>query len=145
MEQYVSCIAWDGKILAADRRAMVGGTIRTITKIFRVGEDLLAYAGSADLGEEMVAWYTNGRDPEKFPLSQRDKDNFVDLLVVKPDGWLWKYEKTPYPVKFPPQQFAIGSGHDFAMAAMHLGQTAQQAVEVACLFDANCGNGVDYF
>jgi ATP-dependent protease HslVU (ClpYQ) peptidase subunit len=139
----MSVIAWDGTMLAADRRAVMGTLIRTTTKIFRVGDALAAYAGDADAGEEVLAWFVAGHDAAKFPTAQRDKDNWAGLLVVWPDGWLWKYERTPHPLKFPPQQFAIGSGRDFALAAMHCGKTAPEAVEVACIFDSGCGNGVD--
>lgn len=38
---------------------------------------------------------------------------------------------------------AIGTGRDYARAAMHLGRNAVEAVQVAILFDENCGNGVD--
>ena len=41
-------------------------------------------------------------------------------------------------------QFAAwGSGRDFALTAMHLGKSAREAVEIACLFENGCGNGVD--
>ena len=139
----MSVIVWDGTTLAADKRACLGSLIMTTTKIFRSGDALAAYAGDADGGEEMLAWFGAGRDPEKFPASQREKDTWNGLLVVLPDGNLWQYERTPYPVKFPPQRFAIGSGRDFALAAMHCGKTASEAVEVACVFDNGCGNGVD--
>lgn len=139
----MSVIAWDGERLAADKRACIGSLVRTTTKAFHVGDALAAYAGDADAGEEVLAWFREGRDPAKFPASQRDKDSWAGLLVVWEDGSLWKYERTPYPVKYPPQQFAIGSGRDFALAAMHLGKTAAEAVEVACVFDSGCGNGVD--
>ena len=65
------------------------------------------------------------------------------MLVVLPDRSLHKFESTPHPLRFPPQNFAIGSGRDFALAAMHLGKTAVEAVEVACHFDSGCGNGID--
>ena len=32
---------------------------------------------------------------------------------------------------------------DFALAAMHLGKSAREAVEVACALDVFCGNGID--
>lgn len=35
-----------------------------------------------------------------------------------------------------------GSG-SLAVAAMHLGKSAREAVEIACLYDMNCGNGID--
>ena len=139
----MTVIAWDGHTLAADKRASLGTFIRSTTKVFDLGESLAAYVGDADGGEEMLAWFCDGRDPIKFPPSQREKDSWTGMLIVWADGSIWKYERTPYPVKFPPQQFAIGSGRDFAMAAMHLGKTAAEAVEVACIFDSGCGNGVD--
>lgn len=141
----MSVIAWDGKTMAADKRAVIGGGFyRTTTKIFRVGNALVGYAGDADAGEEMLAWFDKDHaDPKLFPQSQRDKDGWAGLLVVWEAGEIWKYERTPFPIKFPPQQFAIGSGRDFAMAAMHLGKTAAEAVEVACALDPGCGNGID--
>ena len=139
----MSIIAWDGQRLAADKRASIGSLIRTTTKVFRLPVTLAGYEGDADAGEEILAWFKAGHDPKTFPASQRSKDTWAGLLIIWPDGVLWKYEHTPYPIPFPPQQFAIGSGRDFALAAMHLGKTAAEAVEIACHFDSGCGNGVD--
>ena len=138
----MSIIAWDGKSLAADKRACIGTLIATTTKIFRVGDALVGYAGEADGGEELLAWF-RAADPEKFPESQRDKQSWTGLLVVWPDGHIWKYECTPHPIKFPPQHFAIGSGRELALMAMRLGKTAPEAVLLASEFDSGCGNGVD--
>lgn len=142
----MTVIAWDGKSLAADKRALTGGgLIRTTTKIFSVlhGLALAGYAGDADAGEEVLAWFADGAQPEKFPASQRDRDNWSGLLVVWNDGRIWKFERGPYPIKFAPQHFAVGSGRDFALMAMHLGKSAREAVELASIFDSGCGNGVD--
>jgi len=138
----VSVIAWDGRALAADKRACFGTVFRTTTKIFRVNGRLVGYAGDADSGEAMLAWYASGAIPSDFPASQ-STDSWSGLLVIEPSGQIIRYERTPHPLKFPPQQFAIGSGRDFAYAAMHLGKSAAEAVEVACVFDSGCGNGVD--
>jgi hypothetical protein len=142
-EKQMSVIAWDGKRLAADKRASIGTLIRTTTKVFHLGDALAAYSGDADAGEEVLAWFKDGHDPAKFPDAQRNRDIWAGLLIVWADGTIWKYERTPYPLKFPPQQFAIGSGRDFALAAMHCGKTAPEAVEVASVFCSGCGNGVD--
>jgi ATP-dependent protease HslVU (ClpYQ) peptidase subunit len=38
---------------------------------------------------------------------------------------------------------ALGSGRDFALAAMYLGKNAREAVEIAMEFDLETGKGVD--
>lgn len=139
----MSVVVWDGNYLAADKRASFGSLIRTATKIFRLNNSLVGYVGDLDAGEELLAWFKDGQDPAKFPLTQRDKDNWVGLLVVKSDRSLLKYERTPYPIKIQDRQYAIGSGRDFAYAAMYCGRTAVEAVNIACIFDSTCGNGVD--
>jgi ATP-dependent protease HslVU (ClpYQ) peptidase subunit len=91
----------------------------------------------------MIAWFQAGEKAEDFPKEQRDKDDWAPLLVIRENGKIHKYERTPYPLKYQDKQFAIGSGRDFALAAMACGKTASEAVEVASMFDSNCGNGVD--
>lgn len=150
----MSVIAWDGKTLAADKRACRGTFIYTSTKIFRERviwnnnpsderEVLMGYCGDADGGQEMMAWFKKGADPEKFPASQRHPDQWAGLFVVTKIGRLLKFERTPYPVPIDDEKFTLGSGREFAMVAMHLGKTAREAVEIACLFDSACGNGID--
>ncbi len=139
----MSVIAWDGYTLAADKRACMGTMVRTTTKAFLVRGALCAYAGDADAGEELLAWFMRGHAASDFPASQRDRDGWAGLLVVWSNGDIWKFERTPYPIKFTPQQFAIGSGRDFALAAMLCGKTAAEAVEIACQLDSGCGNGID--
>ena len=78
-----------------------------------------------------------------FPPSQRDKDDWAGMLVILRDRRIARYERTPYPVFYEDETFAIGCGRDFALAAMHLGKTAREAVEVAIALDSGCGNGID--
>lgn len=138
----MSVVCWDGHTLAADKRATLGSLIRTTTKIRRIGEFLCGYSGDAAQGEEMLAWFARGAIASEFPASQRDKDDWAGLLVIG-RGSITRYERTPYPLHYEDVQFAIGSGRDFALAAMHCGKTAREAVEIACIFDNGCGNGVD--
>lgn len=138
----MTCVAWDGTTLAADRRALVGGVIRTTTKIHRVGDSLVAFSGDAAMGRELVEWYERGAKPEEFPEQQREKDK-SRLLAIGPRKEIWVHEDGPYPILFEDEFFAIGSGRDYALAAMHLGCNAVQAVEVAAVFSSECGNGFD--
>jgi hypothetical protein len=138
----MTVIAWDGKILAADRMACSGSRKFEMTKILRVRSCLIGSAGDADISAELEAWFISGGDPTTFPAAQRDDDKFTGLLVIQPDG-VWKYERTPYPFKYESKFVAIGSGSEYALAAMHLGKNAIEAVQLAIQLDPGCGMGFD--
>jgi len=139
----VTTIAWDGHTLAADKRAVNSGMIFVVTKLFRARGCLVAAAGDFDRIQETVAWFAAGANPEKLPPFQRDNSDFVGLLVIQPDKTILKFERGPIPFKIESPFYAIGSGRDYAMAAMHLGKTAPEAVEVAMALDSSTGNGID--
>lgn len=139
----MTVIAYDGTVLAADKRATANGLISTVTKIYRIGGLLVGGSGEPAFIGAMLEWIRTGRDPAAFPASQKDKDDWQEVLVIEYDGTPSLYERTPYPIRFEQKHVAIGSGRDFARAAMHLGKTAREAVEVAMALDAGCGNGID--
>lgn len=139
----MTTIAWDGKELAADKLACYGNCRYTVTKVFRVGNCLVGGAGDFSFVLAMVEWVKGGRDPSVFPPSQRDKDDWAATLVIEPDGSASLYERTPQPIRWEQPFGAIGSGKEYALAAMHLGKTAAEAVAVANELDPCSGNGVD--
>jgi ATP-dependent protease HslVU (ClpYQ) peptidase subunit len=138
----MTCIAWDGKTLAADKRTVNNGLHRTVTKIYETGELVAAVSGSADHMSALFNWL-NRRDAAEWPKFQDGDDWSLLVVVMKSDRSVLLYERTPHPWKVEDRHFSCGSGRDFAMAALHLGKTAREAVEVACVFDVHCGNGVD--
>lgn len=140
----MTVIAWDGERLAADKRACDGNPFRTVTKIRRIGRALVAYSGDAAQGEEMMAWFERGADPDDFPESQRDVNRFAGLVVIRRARAVLRYEQTAYPVGFEDEICAFGSGGQLALAAMDCGKNAIQAVEIASRWDSSCGNGVDW-
>lgn len=137
----MTCIAFDGRTLAADKQTTSAGMKRTVTKIFRIGKLVCGCSGAIDQGLEMLDWVRTGRDPERFPASQRT-DNWSNLVVIE-DGRVLSYEQTPYPIINEDPVVAFGSGRDYALAAMYLGCDARRAVAVACQFEAGCGMGID--
>lgn len=139
----MTVVAWDGKTLAADKRTSFGGLHATTTKVHRANGALLAGCGVTAQVVELLCWYRAGCNPATFPEIQRDAKESVSLLAIQPGGLLLQWETTPYPLVLENKQWAIGSGRDFAIMAMHLGKTAREAVELACVFDSNSGNGVD--
>ena len=138
----MTCIAWDGVTLAADKRVTLQGLARTVTKIFRVGDVLVGISGNGAEGMDMVEWVRGGCKPDDFPAMQRDKEAWAATAVFS-DAGILLYECTPQPLRIEDKYFAMGSGSDYALAAMHCGRSAYDAVVVACHFDVNCGNGYD--
>jgi ATP-dependent protease HslVU (ClpYQ) peptidase subunit len=140
----MTVIAWDGKTLAADKRTNFGGLHATTTKVHRLPDGrLVGCSGNTAQIAEIVHWLGSGADADKMPTAQRDAKECVSALVILPGGAILQYENTPHPIRIENRMWAIGSGRDFAIAAMHLGKTAHQAAVLACELDCNCGNGID--
>lgn len=140
----MTVVAWDGASLAADKMCSFGGLHARVTKVYRMGDgSLLAGCGITAQIAEMRQWVAAGCDPAAFPATQRDADKCASVLVVRPDGRVEQYENTPYPIAIENGCWAIGSGRDFAMMAMHLGKSAAEAVELTAALCHDCGNGVD--
>ncbi|MNL32940.1 hypothetical protein D3C87_1548240 [compost metagenome] len=140
----MTVIAWDGKMMAADKRTTFGGLHGVTTKVHRLPDGgLLGCSGNAAQIAEIVHWFISGADPRKLPTAQLDPKECVSALVIRADGAVLHYENTAYPIQLENRSWAIGSGRDFAIAAMHLGRDARQAVVLACELDITCGNGVD--
>jgi ATP-dependent protease HslVU (ClpYQ) peptidase subunit len=138
----MTTIAWDGRTLAADKRTSFGSRHLTTSKVHRINGALVAGAGETAKIIEMVEWLRAGANPHTLPDNQRT-DNCVSLLVITPEGEVREYSSGPYPMVVENAQWAIGSGADFARVAMHLGKSAREAVEIACMFDSSSGNGID--
>ena len=63
-----------------------------------------------------------------------ESDLDVSILELRPDG-LWVYESTIIPVKLKNDYWAVGTGANFAIAAMRLGNNPATAVAIAAEFD----------
>jgi len=138
----MTIIAWDGHTLVADKQADNGGISRTVTKIHRLGDGSLF--GCTDIlafGLQMKAWLEGSL--KEFPAAQQDKDDWAPCIVITPTKEILLYERTPYPFRVEDAFIAIGSGRDFATAALYLGKTAVEAVELTKLLCTTCGGGTD--
>ena len=139
----MTVVAWDGTTLAADKQAAQAGCVYPVTKVFRIDDDRMAgIAGNLSRGVEIIEWLRANGAAEAFPKGSGD-DEWVTCLVVHRSGTAQRYESrgTPFPIG--ETRHAIGSGRDFATAAMHLGCSAEDAVKVAMCYSADCGIGID--
>lgn len=141
----MTVIAWDGRVLAADKCALYGDHRKVGTKIFRpVTDTVLGACGSIGAGLSLVEWYNNGCKRDEWPECQKDKDDWALLIVASKEGVYW-YERLPYKIRLEQPFMAWGRGGEFAMGALAMGATAVQAVEVASKYCDGCGMGVDWF
>ena len=137
----MTTVAWDGQTLATDRMASVGGSKHaSIKKIYTIkGGGYAAASGHAGAIELMFRWLDHGAVIDDYPLTDPE---LCTVIVITEDSQLLQYDG-PMPVKLEAKFYAIGSGRDFALAAMHLGYDAKKAVEVGSALDQSTGNGID--
>lgn len=85
---------------------------------------------------KFVKWFRSGG---QFPQTED-----ASFYVITPKKVIKCYEaEVPFIVE--DRVFATGSGRDYALAAMHCGKSAKEAVEIAAFFDINTGKGIDVF
>lgn len=130
-------------MIAADRRSNEGNSKNgEATKIFKINGHLVGFSGRADTSALLRYWFENGAKPEEWPDPYED-DPDCSMIVVTPDGKVMYYERFPIPIIMENEYFALGSGRDYALAALELGCSPERAVEVACSLDLYSGNGID--
>jgi hypothetical protein len=108
--------AWDGRTLAADTLGVQSNLKRKTSKVFRLKDGNL-FAGCGEYDDVLSAreWLENGGSTPEGCF--RVEHSLLRQPIAEPFT-------------------AIGSGRDFAIAAMYLGKSAVEAVDIACLYDA---------
>jgi hypothetical protein len=131
----MTTIAWDGKTLAADTLA-TGTFNRKVTKIWELRPDVY-FGGSGIYSEvyDVMTWLKYHKQ-EEAP----DVKEFVGILIEK--GKAYRIEENLIEVPITEEYHAIGTGACFAIAALHLGLSAIDAVSLAAKFDENTGGEI---
>lgn len=139
----MTVIAWDGKMIAADKLSDWGRSKVLVTKLRVLGNDEVAgLAGNASRVMAMLQWYRDGADPVKFPY-EANKEREGTLIIASASG-VRSYSHTPYAEEPDKGPMAYGWGRDFALAAMACGRTASEAVRVTNQLCSKTGLGVDF-
>jgi hypothetical protein len=134
----MTTIAWDGTLLAADRLGDSGGFAFEVSKIFELGDGrILGIAGDYAVGSQIADYLAGNGDMPIF-----EPGMFEGILIDDGEAYLMQSRLVPIPVKAP---HAIGSGRDYAIAAMRMGGSAIYAVEVASEYDPESGFGVEAY
>lgn len=138
----MTTIAYDGKTLAADTLATDHwGLKNDVMKLF--SGDGFMLGGAGGLAPILKWWQTAQTVPDilayGYPDFHKD-DNDPTILLVMPQA-IYTHSEGTF-IKQSREYHAIGSGRDFALAAMRLGATAVEAIEIAMEFDNNTGGRV---
>lgn len=106
------------------------------TKVWRiVHEDNVVLLGCSGIYTDALLireWIEAGGTEEKKPRIGGEEGGPCILIQY---GKAFVIESTLFPIRIIEPFFAIGSGRDYAMAAMRCGRSAREAVEIACEFD----------
>lgn len=136
----MTTIAWDGFTLAGDKRTHDSTAFWETTKVFQSECGRYLIGGSGDAQDALLVrdWVFGGMDESKKPSIS----NYAGLLIIDGKPHFMDTKLIPLPIGGRPF-YAVGSGRDFALAAMLLGKNAVEAILVAAEFDNYTGLGVD--
>lgn len=134
----MTTIAYRDGVLAADTQQTDahGCAHGRVVKVTRRGPILAAAAGQACHARKFLDWFRAGMNGEP---AIGDDDRNADGILFLPDGTVIEF--SPRGSKTVTCEFyATGSGMDYALGAMAMGASAEEAVRVAMRFD-NCTGG----
>lgn len=137
----MTTIVYRNGFLAADTRAYSGDKppIGQKTKIFRNDAKQLACGTSSSvvgIGEHFWKWLNGQISDERFNaiFDNNEEKRFTALVIEK--GRVFLYDDSIFPTgPLTADYFAIGSGEEYALGALEMGASAEQAVRVACKHD----------
>jgi ATP-dependent protease HslVU (ClpYQ) peptidase subunit len=117
-----------------------GGVPFRVEKVTRIGGSLFGFAGSLAAGLRFVEWIKAGKPEESRDSTLDEGTEIVEL--DKTGIYLW--DSSMIRIAACVEHYAIGSGCQYAMAALELGHTPDEAVTLAAKFDASTGGTITY-
>jgi 20S proteasome alpha/beta subunit len=145
----MTVVCTDGETIAADSQE-TGNYLEYRKKIIKLEDGRWAgIAGSIDVGYKMIEFINKEIDSTEWNNTFSNEGDAEILIVgcdVYSDGekkfgcwWMTSDTLVEVPVNLPA---AVGSGSSFAMVALDLGHTPQEAVKAAIKRDPYCGGRV---
>lgn len=132
----MTTIAATLEMMAADQFVTYAPSYHGDTKIWVAKGSIWGAAGDVDVCQRFKNW-TLGKEKRPKTTDPEDKESSkLEALQLSPKGlFLYVGDSPPDPVKEP--FYAIGSGAGYAVGAMSMGASLEQAVEVAAKWDSN--------
>ena len=136
----MTTIAANRSCMAGDQKVTDDGTAFRTTKIRRIGDTIAGAAGTSNFISKFFRWLEAGDQDADPP--KPTKDDELAAIVLTPAG-MFRYDTACEAEQVNDPFYAVGSGKQAALAAMHLGCDPAEAVEVACKVDDATGGPVD--
>jgi ATP-dependent protease HslVU (ClpYQ) peptidase subunit len=122
-------------VMVCDSKTTLGGQWLSSTKVHRIGDDLVAFAGYKAEALKWLDWYSNGKRGAQPKIANSE------ALILSAEGLVYidcSGEALPIERGF----MGIGTGGVVAIGAFIAGADAETAVHIACQVDANSGGDV---
>jgi ATP-dependent protease HslVU (ClpYQ) peptidase subunit len=145
----MTTIAWKGRTLAADTQLTYEDNTKAFCrKIHDLGAGhIVAIAGSVDAEYYFKKWLIAGAKIDSWGnmvIEFLKKPKFEAIYIDK-NNQKWYYTDGPAPMLIEHKFAAIGSGRSLALAGMHMGLSAMDAVLLAGDIDINTNKIVDTY
>jgi 20S proteasome alpha/beta subunit len=137
----MTTIAATRREMAADRRVSDESSRYSVCKIKRIGDALVGGCGSNAGVNKFFRWFEAGADIERIPKLGKEEDD-IQILVLRVTG-LFVYDASFIADELLDPFYAVGSGAQAALAAMHMGADIDDAIEIASKVDNATGDGID--
>lgn len=137
----MTTVAFRDGVMACDSR-MTGGFVSICKSKVIAGRDATVGFCGDPIAAYPLALYLAGEVQDR-PQSN-SKDDVLFMVYRNGELFLADSELRELPLKGN-KYFAIGSGEQAAMVAMHMGATAKEAVQMAIKVDENSGGPVREF
>jgi len=139
----MTTIATDGHQIVADTLQVWGTerSLRPATKMIVRNKTIYALSGTYGLLNDLIEWVEAGARQKDVPFA--DLDWQWTMLVLR-QGSIWQASsELPGLLQEGGFPFAIGSGSEFALGAMHAGATPLEAIRIASKLDIYTGGPLD--
>jgi hypothetical protein len=141
----VTTIAFKARTLAADTQWTVDDMRVYTRKLWPVGnKGCLGIAGESDVEKYFYDWFIAGEHWDQWDFGTLKKSKFEVMYIDQFKDVFW-FQNGPGRMKVDHNFHAIGSGSKLAMAAMHMGMSAKEAIEFASELDVYTNSLIDVY
>lgn len=135
----MTTVACNKEQMVSDSRVSIAekGFAYPAVKIIKTPHALVGASGDGGDCTRFLNWAKEGfkeKDQPRWKTPQYSEDEIVGLILRKDGIYIWT-QGGPEAERVEAEWFAIGSGGKAARAALTMGASLQEAVEIACLVD----------